>query len=184
MMTDESGQSQAESPTIDPEFIRLQFEQAVETFRAQFSLYVQGATVLVIANMTLISYAISTQIAGVLLVGPVFPLAVLFSAYAIGKLQLPIAYTAVSLEDRYAAPDVDWLVSTFLATTFSAEYVTRLRSINAIQDPAARVQRLRSVSPQWVGSGKRIGRTLLLLAALGQVVAPFLLIHFFNWRWF
>jgi hypothetical protein len=144
-MINKNKQPQAILLTINPEFIGLQIEQVMETYRTQISLLIQIMIILVIADVTVVGYSISTQISGILLIGSLFPIMMHYTIYTIHRKMLPPLYTAVSLEHRYGGSDVDWLASTFMSTTISAEYVATLKTISSIQDPIKRIERLLDV---------------------------------------
>lgn len=156
------------------EFARSQFEQAVETYRTQFSLLIQIATVLVVANATIVGYAMSKQTSGILFVGPLFPIVILLVANAIFRLSIPIVYTAVSLEHRYGEGDSDWLASTFLMFAASNTYVEEMKAICSIENHEERMKRLHSLYSPVFGKHSKM-RIALILVAIAQVFAPIVL---------
>lgn len=166
------------------EFNRLQFEQAVETYRTQLSLLVQIATVLIIADATVVGYALSMQIASILLLGSMFPVAILFMMQVVYRLTLPIFYSAVSLESEYVHREADSLASTFVAFINSPEYLAKLRAISSIQNPEERIEQLKKIPLPRLGSGRGIGRISLALIVVAHIVGPVILTVFFNWRFF
>lgn len=168
----------------DLEFIRVQYTQAVESYRAQFTLLVQIATVLTVANATVVGYALSTQIAGILFIGFFFPLIILYVTYFVLRMTLPILYTAVYLEQGYLGIERDWLVSTFLSTTISHEFVSELRSISSLQDLQEKYHRINKMPLPLPGRGPSILRVGLVLLALSQAIAPLILCSVFGWRLF
>lgn len=168
-------------PKIEQEFIKSQFEQAMETYRTSLSLLIQVIAVLVIANATVVGYAISTQISGILFIGPLFPITIMCIAHTVFKLMLPIIYTAMNLEHKYDF-NIDFLATTFLSVAMSPEYVDELTAISSIQDPVERTKRLRGATRPLLGSGKRIITGALILIALGQIIAPIILSMHFGWR--
>jgi hypothetical protein len=111
-MLGNSSKKQSSANLTEQEFVRLQFEQAMESYRWIFSLLAQLTAVLIIADATVVGYSISTQISGILLIGPLFPLMILYLGHMASKMIVPIVYTAVSLENNYGAPNVDFLAST------------------------------------------------------------------------
>jgi hypothetical protein len=180
----ENTQFPTPSSSAGAEFIRMQLEQSIETYQTQFSLLIQAITVLVLGNVTVAGYALSTQRASILFIGSLFPMMILYVTYRINKLMIPIVYTAVSLEQKYGGPRMDWLASTFLATAVSADAVSILREISAEQDCALRIGRLRTVRMPLIGSGKGLIRAALALATVGQLVAPVVLNLVFQWPLF
>jgi hypothetical protein len=173
------------SASSDLEFARLQLGQAITTYQTQLSLLVQIITILVIADATVVGYAISTQIAGILLIGPLFPIMIFVVSRIIFKLSLPTVYTAVSIEQKYGNTNGDWLASTFVSTTISPDYLNRLKTIASTQDSSERIKQLRSApAPSFKGPGTGITKLALVLIMLGQIIAPFILSSYFGWRMF
>lgn len=167
-----------------PEFVKTQLEQAFETFRSQFSLLVQIITILVLGDVTIIGYAISAQIAGIVLLGTIFPFMILYILYRMNKLAIPVIYTAVGIENKYGGDDTDWLASTYAATIITAEFVSKLKAISSIQNAAERTKQLRELKSPLIGGSKGLTRIALVLLAIGQIVAPAILYLYFNWRLF
>ena len=109
------------------EILNLQLTQAMETYRLQLSLLVTIITVLVVANATVVGYAITTQIASIFFIGSLFPTGIIVAARIIFGLSLPIIYTAVNIERNYiGVADMDWLASTFISVSVAPEYYDRL----------------------------------------------------------
>jgi len=183
-MSNESNQPPVSLSSTDAEFVRMQLEQSIETYRTQFTLLIQTVTVLFLGNVTLVGYALSTQRAGILFIGPLFPIMILYIIYRINKLMIPIVYTAVRLEQTYGEPGMDWLASTFTATSSSAKAISIVKEIAAEQDYSHRIGRLRRVYVPLMGSGKGLTRAALALVAVGQLVAPIVLALVFGWSLF
>lgn len=181
-MTDESTNSVTEVPIT--EFAKLQFQQALDTIRAMNTLQVQIITVLAVANATLLGYSINARMAGMLFVGSIFPAMVLYVIYAVRRVMLPLFYVALSLEERYRSNTMDGLVGALLTATVSPKYVAELKSISASPNQADRMLRLRRSSGPLIGSGKRIGRTTLVVVAVGQIIAALVLSSYYGWRLF
>jgi len=173
------------SSSIFGEFIRSEIEQAIETYRSQFAQYVQVLTVLLLADITLIGYALSTQSSGVLLIGVVIPITILYHLYNFSKFMLPALYTAISLEQKYGGRGEDWLATTLFSTAISTEIFRKLEKISTEHSHYQRMSDLRRIKmPPIGGSGRGLSRAFLVLAALGHVIAPIVLTAFFNWRLF
>jgi hypothetical protein len=183
-MTNNIELSQSVKPANQAEFAKVEIEQAMETFRVFMSLMIQMITLLALADVTIVGYAVSTQISGILLIGALFPVLVVFVLNRVSRLTFPPIYTAVSLEQKYGGDSSDWLASTLLANTISAEYIEKLKKISVIQDNTERIKQLRSVAQPLVGSSKGLTRGVLILVAIAQVLAPIVLTAFFKWRLF
>jgi len=181
-MTAGEAESHEEMPRIPSAFETTQFEQAFDTYKASLALYVQLTVALAAANATLLVYAIRMEIAGVLLVGPVFPGVIGYMYNKFRRLALPALYTAVSIEHRAGPAGSDWLASTLVSQQMSRAYVQGLRDIAALDDPAERMARLKSVPPPILAPGEQLGMVVLVGLALLQVVLAVLLPRLFGWR--
>ena len=170
---------------IDKEFIRLQFQQAMETYRTQLNLLIQIATVLVVADATVVGYAISTQIAGVLFVGIIFPLSLLLINRILFRLTLPVIYVAVSLEMKFGGDNIDWLATTFISNAVSPIYAASLKVISSIDNHAERIRELKKMeSPTFRPKNRYIGTSIVILVIIGHVITPIVLSQYFGWRFF
>lgn len=183
-MTDDTEAPQSTPATVKGEFIKAQFEQTLETFRALYAILIQILTVMVVADATVVGYAITTQISGILFIGTLFPLVMLYIIIRTYKLMLPIAYTAVSLEHRYGGHGADWLASTFLGLTISPEYVATLKTISSMPNYAERFERLRHTREPALGTATGLTRLALYAIGLGHIIAPVILSLLFHWRLF
>jgi len=143
---------------VDPYFIRLQIEQSMETYRAQFSLLVQVLTVMIVGDITVIGYGVNARSAGVMLVGALFPILGIYITYRVNKLMMPVIYTAVTLEQKLGKEEADWLASTFVATVSSLELVNTMKQIGQEHDPSERLKKLRRVKLPIIGGGRGLMR--------------------------
>jgi len=80
---------------FDKEFICLQIEKAIESYRSAVSLMAKVITVLLIINITLLGYSIVTKVSGIMFIGSLFPIMILYTAYESIKFSIPIVYTAL-----------------------------------------------------------------------------------------
>ncbi|MBI3914341.1 MAG: hypothetical protein HY327_09185 [Chloroflexi bacterium] len=167
-MVNEEEQRQLMSPSDEIGFAKSQIEQSLETFRASISLLTQIITLLVLADVTVVGYAMSTQVSGILFIGALFPLMIYYMFFIVNRLIFPMVYTAVSLEHKYGGDKSDWLATTFLGHIASQEYVTKLRTISALQDVKERNRQLRAMSLPLFGSGRGFTRAALVLSALSH----------------
>lgn len=168
-----------------PEFINTQFQKAADTFRFHYTLLVQIYTVLAIVNATIIGFAFSQKLAGILFVGAPFPIVFLFILVITNKLVVPSAYTAVTLEKRFSGNETDWLVSTSIATLVSKEAANKLCKIALLESQEERINALKSLSIPLLGTKiTKIAIIILVLEALAHLALPFLLSYFFNWEFF
>ena len=177
-MTGRSKHPQRTFPHIDQEFVQMQFEQTIETLRIFCSLYIKIATVFLIANATLIGYAIYSKISGILFLGSLFPFMMFYITNMLFVVTTPLLYIVVNIEDKYGGQYMDWAGSTFLSVVTSPDYVKNLKAFSSIQEPNERIQMLRNITkPRWI-----ITRTVFVLLGFGQVIAPVILSHYFDWQ--
>lgn len=175
---------QISSQITKQDFIKLQIDQAIKTLRTQLSLGTQIATLLIIADVSIVGYAINNKIAGILFIGALFPIMFWIIYYRLKRLMLPVIYTAVTLENKYGGDDSDWLVSTFVSTIISVEYIESLKEISKIQDPVERIESLKKLGlPKFFGATK-VFTTIFFIVLFLQLLLPIILYRIFEWRFF
>ena len=163
-------------------FINLQYSQALEMYYKQISLFVQIVTFLVIGDITLVGYAFSNKSAGILLVGALFPIIILYLFRRFRKLALPALYTAVNLEQKYAGLGFDWLASNFISLAISHEALLSLQKICSEESDVTKRKMLMDENIPSLGRDKGLSRIALVFAILGHILAPIILIEFFQWQ--
>lgn len=173
---------EATSADKHEEFVRMQFEQTFTTIRTHLTLLIQAITVLIVASVTILGFAVAQQLASVLLATALFPLAVLFVTYIAFRLAVPLYYTAVSLEREHGDYEVDWLGSTFASFVVSEEYVAGIRAISELDGAAERRARLDALPKPWFGTGRGLSRLALIALAAGQVIMAIVLAVVSDWR--
>ena len=185
-MTDSEAEAYAKMPAEAPRtpsaFEITQYQQAFETYKASLALYVQITVALVAANATLLVYAIRSEIAGVLLIGPVFPGVIGYMYSKFRRLALPALYTAIRIEHMAGPEGSDWLASTLVSQQMSPDYVRQLQDIAALDDPAERMARLQRVPPPILAPGEELGQVVLVGLAVVQVLLTVVLARLFDWR--
>lgn len=82
------------------EVYKLQYQQALDTYRTQFTLLINILTIFIIANVTLIGFAVDKKSSLMLLTGAIFPLAIHFAYRTIKELMKPIILTAIYFEKK------------------------------------------------------------------------------------
>jgi hypothetical protein len=165
-------------------FVVEQMKQAMESYRAAMLAVISFSTVLVVVNATLLGYAVNQRLAGLLLVGPLFPVTMVAAVLIIRRMQTPMLYVMVALEHRFGGDDFDWDMTTFAAAVTSPEYVERVRQIAHIADRRERMLAIEANPPPIIGTGHGVLRGLLVIVAVGQIVAAFVTWHFYGWRVF
>jgi hypothetical protein len=166
------------------EFAKLQLQQSIDTYRTQMTLLVQVCTVLVIANCTIVGFALTNKLPAVLIVSAIFPLLLGYVIETVGRLSVPILYTALNVEDRYGVSGFDGLASTFLAFTSSVDYIRELRGIASTGGDDGfrkRISQLRTMPRPRYGGRRGVVRRFLELAMLVQVLAGIVLHYGAGW---
>lgn len=183
-MSNENLTSRVLPLTSDLEFVRLQLEHAITTYQAIWSSLIQIITVLAIANATILGYAITTKIAGIMFLGAFFPIMIFAVELMANKRALPVIYTAISLEQKFGIANTDWLASTFISVTMSPDYLKHLKEIAKINDPVERIEQLKHAPiPLFKGIYSYLLPTGIVLVSLLQLIAPFFLWRL-GWRMF
>lgn len=167
----------------EDEFARLQYQQAIETYRTQLSLLVQIMTVLVLADATVAGYAITTQIASVWLIGALFPMIIRVVSIIALRLMAPVLLTAVSVERKYRIDGVPLLASTFISATITPQYLRQLMDICDITDPEELRRKLDLLpKPSFTMKGSRFIRDALVAIAIGQILVALICWLLLGWR--
>lgn len=179
------GQTSAMLPLkSDLEFVRLQLGLAITTYQAIWSSLIQIITVLMIANATILGYAITTKIAGIMFLGAFFPVMIIAVELMANKRALPVIYTAISLEQKFGIDNTDWLGSTFISVTMSPDYLKQLQNIAANTNPEERIEQLKHTPiPLFRGIYSYLLPSGIVLVSLLQLIAPFFLWRL-GWRMF
>ncbi len=106
---------------LKPEF-QLQFilekeiAEAFSTYRMQFTLFTQLLTVVAVANVTIIGFAISSKNLNILFIGSACPILILLIKIRSEQLMFPIVYSAYHLEQKLGFKNIDWLAGTYIST--------------------------------------------------------------------
>jgi hypothetical protein len=174
-----AGSERGDNPLSDLE--RLQLQQAAETYRAQLSLMVQILTILVVADITLVGYAITAKSAAIVAIGTAFPLGMLYISWAVFKLSIPFFFIAVKIELNSG---VQGLFSTFLAFVQTPTYLSELRDIAASGTFQEQIAKLRKMKIPSVRAGKLHGRILMFGVAAAQIMAALAVHYWIGWGWF
>jgi len=171
-----------DSEKISSEFLITQYEQAMETFRHGVTSLAQLVTVFVLADITLIGFAIDNQIAGIIFIGALFPLFIMNSASVVGKLLAPTIFTAYNLEQKCGA-EIGGLMHTGLRANLSLKVANKLAAISAMSNLDDQALQLRRLDISMFGRRKHLVNTLLIFVTLIHVIAPLLLTSRFAWKW-
>jgi len=170
-----------DSEKINSAFLITQYEQAMETFRHGVTSLAQLVTVFVLADITLLGFAIDNQIAGIIFLGALFPVFIMNSASVVGRLLVPTIFTVYCLEQKCGA-EIGGLMHTGLRVNFSREVAHKLAAISAMSNIDDQADQLRKINISMFGRRKTLVNTLLVLVALIHVVAPLLFTSCVSWK--
>ena len=110
--------------TVEPEdrdALRVQMQQAIETFRHLTTLFVQSAGFLIAADGLLFGYGLAQRKAVPLLMASLAPLAIIVVLMLVLSQGLPVGYVAVKSEQRLL-PREATLAQTYLMTKYPLAY--------------------------------------------------------------
>jgi len=172
------------SSTVNPEFITSQIEQALEMYRAQLGMLLQSLTAFILGDVTLVGFAINQQSSSILFLGVAFPIVALYLIIKTNGMLAAMLFTAINLEQQLGGDNEDWLASTLFATANSPDALADLRSIAMESVYDEKIRRLRKVIVPPFRKGFGLIRFLIMLAIIGQIVAPIVLAVFFQWKLF
>ena len=165
------------------DFLKTQYDNAVQAYLNLFSQLVNIITILVIAEVTLVGFAITEKTAGLLFVGAIFPITILMLLRWIQNLQRSIAYTVILIEDKLKVSGIDGFAHSVLGMNYSVEFVDAMKRIGSMSDPGERMTSLRK-SRSRSTIIYRLGLIGAFLAILVFIVAPLVLITFPGWKMF
>ena len=99
----------ADAQVPSDESLRLELQEAITTFRHQWSQLMQALGIIITADLALVSYGFVHKLSGVLLAASLMPLAAL-SAYTTTMTSLvPICYVAIKLEEKLSLDDAPFI---------------------------------------------------------------------------
>lgn len=164
--------------------LKLQLQESISTYRTGLTVLVQITTVLIVANVTVLGYALSQKSAGILLIGACFPLLIVFLLKMVGKLFIPAIFTAYCAEKELGDQARVSLITTGLFVICSDDFMNHIDRIAATENLDDRVQALRALEFSILGSRERMNLVVLLVFSALQIAAAGALMRFFSWKFF
>lgn len=169
---------------FEKEFAKLELQEAINTFRTGLSVLVQIVTVMVVANVSIIGYALSNKISGVIFLGALIPLLIIIITKMVSRLLVPSVYTAYTVEKSFGEAGHECLMRIGLSVLSTAEFLKNFDRIEAEVSLGARAEGLRKLRFSLLGPQQTLIFTVLCLISLLQVLIPFLLTNLFHWQMF
>ena len=166
----------------DVDFTKQQLDQAIRAGLAQITLLIQILTILAIANVTIVGYAISQKFGGALFIGGLIPIAAMYILYRGAKFIAPVVYSAAILEDKLGKDKKGLLVSTFIEYAISPEYLLELKNIVNMVDSKERISKLQRISLP-IFRSIRFNAILVFISCV-QFISPFYLNSYYGWKLF
>ena len=176
--------NQKDKSVSNSQFVISQIEQSVGMYRALATLLVNILTILIIANITLVGYALSSKASGFLFIGSLFPIVMLYLIHKFNILMFPFLYTTIQFEQQFNINSLDWALSTFLSLTVSVETLDQIKKVSLIHLQSERIKELKKLNIPVFGRSKRFTRKALIACAVGQLILPFILNRLFKWSFF
>ena len=156
---------------------KIEYQQTVETFRTQFVILTQVISLLLIANITVVGYALSVQRASPFLAASVISLVLLLVLHGHASVITPIAYRAIVLEKEHIY-GANSLISVFMSLFYSPDVVPTALKISEIENFDEQIRELRKMAKLFA---RRSLRLLIWIAIIGQILIVPLLIYVFQW---
>ena len=175
---------QVDTQKVWPDFAKTEFEQALGFFRSAHTLFAQVATVLVIANVTLIGYSLDKKTSSILFIGAIMPLCVIVVLEVIGRLQVSTLFTIISIERKYGDPEVSWLMTTGMLVNLSKKLSKKVNDVFAVVNSEEQAVLLRRLRIPLLGYWNCLVNIVLVFFAIVQIVVSVLLYRYFNWTLF
>ena len=170
--------------TANSEFSRLELQEAINTIRDGLSVLVQIVTVLVVANVSIIGYAISEKYTGVIFLGAIIPLLVIVITRLVSRLLVPAVFTAYSVEKSFGVTEHECLMRLGLSVLSTAAFLKKLDAIEAQSGLDARSQGLRELNFSLLGPQQSAIFAIVCLISLIPILISFVLTYAFHWRMF
>lgn len=164
-------------------FVEVEFKELFATQRTFFTLLVQALSVLAVANITVIGYAIANKTAGMLILGAIIDIFTLFIfVMADALLFSSIYFRAISLKKEIGESDLVFFTD-FLATFYHHSLPKEIEQLTEITDIRTRTKKLHRL---FLPSIKRFSKRvfIFLTAAILQSLLIPVLINWFGWKLF
>ena len=153
---------------VRSEFLRAQWQQAVETFRTQITLIVQWSTLMMIANVTFLGYGIANRLGGVLIAASLFPLTVLLILLKFESHARAVIYTAIQIERVLLPKSVDGLARSYLIVAAGERYARQVEHATELADVEGRLHALCGIPGNCL-FGAKVVRYGLVVAAFAYI---------------
>jgi hypothetical protein len=134
----------SEAKSIIGEFEKIQLVQSLETFRMIQSKLFNVIIGLILANVTIIGFAIDKQKPAIALIGVACYVLMNFYIKKARKFMSAAITTAVSIEEKYGDKSIEWLVTSSLKKTSNKDVVKKLSNIGKLQSLEVRLDSIKN----------------------------------------
>lgn len=128
------------------EFQKIQLEQSMETFRMIQNKIFMVISGLIVANVTIIGFAIEKQKPLIALIGIACYLLMWFYIKICRRFMIAAITTAMSIEEKYGEKDIHWLVTSSIEKTANKEVRTKISNIGKLENQNERLEELQKLS--------------------------------------
>lgn len=166
------------------DFAIVVFERALLDIRSHYAILIQIATALIIANLTIVSYASTVKNGGIILICSFFPSVIIFLIYFFSKMITPLIYSAISIEKYFNLPKVDWVASTYYTIFYNHDMVEKIETIIDIINNNDRMNVLSKINIPILGKATGLLYVILILLTLLHLILSFVFINYYGWKLF
>jgi hypothetical protein len=180
-----------DNPAAQSEYVKLieiETKEGIESFRWLATQLLQVATILALANVTVVGYAAANKQAGFFLLGALLTF-ILLLAFAGGVLgAVPVLCRLISNEDTASlllGRPIETGISLTLLNILGTKFLDDLREINAMTDREEKKHAMRNlVKKMLFRLHTKFGTWILILVIIIQLLIIPVLIQKFNWIMF
>ncbi|MEW6406617.1 MAG: hypothetical protein AB1649_32960 [Chloroflexota bacterium] len=166
------------------EFNRIELQSTLSLMKDIYTLRTSILSALAVANVSVIGFAINSQIATAFLLGCLITAVAIIMEGIIGKLYLSVLYRGVQLTEEYS-PTKESLFSVIITTTQPEKLHKHLEEICHIKDRDQRRHKLaetgRSLG-RFQSARSRLLTSIWIIALIAQFLAVPILYFLFQWR--
>ena len=157
------------------ELVRIKLEQSAETIRSYLTLLTQIITVIVVANVTTIGFAIQSKQGVILFIGAIYYFGIWISFWIFGRLISVPVYTIFCLENEFQDNQLDWPSISSLPFNLSYEFVEKLYSMRESNNSKIKFNKINRLRVPILGPLQRIVNIILIFLACLQIIIPIIL---------
>lgn len=164
-----------ESKSEIGEFEKIQLEQSMETFRMIQNRLFMVILGLIVANVTIIGFAIEKQKPLIALIGVACYFLMWFYIKVCRRFMSSAITTAMSIEEKYGDKNIEWLVTSSLKKSVNKEVRKKIIDINYLQNQDERLKAIQNLSITGYTGNKYGVQILIFGICLIQIIVTILL---------